>query len=77
MTVTVRFAGPIRRPWPEASREVEIGPGSSVAELLSVLGFALHERSFLQVAVNRLAVPLSTTLSQHDQVDVMLRVGGG
>ena len=77
MKVTVRFAGPIRRPWPEASREVEIRPGSSVAELLSTLGYARHELSYLQAAVNRLVVPPSTTLSDEDQVDVMLRVGGG
>ncbi len=77
MTVTVRFSGPIRRPWPEATREVELEPGVTVAELLATLGFARDQLSFFHAAVYRVAVPLSTALSDEDQVDVMLRVGGG
>lgn len=77
MMVTVRFSGPIRRPWPEASREVEIEPGWTVAQLLATLGFAPHELPYLQAARNRVAVPLSSPLSDGDDVDVLLRVGGG
>jgi sulfur carrier protein ThiS len=77
VTVTVKFSGPVRRPWPEASREVELESGSSVARLLTAIGFDRHEQGYLQVARNGVAVPLDALLSGGDEVDVMLRVGGG
>lgn len=77
MNVTVRFSGPIRRPWPETCRALEVEVGITVAGLLATLGFARHELSFLQAARNRAAVPLTTALADGDEVEVMLRVGGG
>jgi sulfur carrier protein ThiS len=77
MTVTVRFSGPIRRPWPEASRSLEMSAGTTIAMLLSALGFARHELGFLQAAVNGVAAPVAAALADGDAVDVMLRVGGG
>lgn len=77
MTAVVRFLGPIRRPWTEASRAVDVGAGATVADLLATLGFARHELAFLQVARNGVVASLATPLCEGDEVDVMLRVGGG
>jgi hypothetical protein len=77
VTVTLRFSGPIRRPWPEAERRLEVAPGACLAEVLVGLGFPRHQHPFLQVAVNGTTASLSATLGDGDHVDVMLRVGGG
>ena len=75
--VEVRFSGPVRRPWPDASRSLAVAAGSTVRDLLTDCGFAPHEHAFLHVAVNRATATLTTPLSGGDTVDVMLRVGGG
>jgi sulfur carrier protein ThiS len=77
MTVTVRFVGPIRRPWPETSRSLEVAPGSTVGAVLAGLGFARPQLGLLHAAVNGVATPASTVLADGDTLEVMLRVGGG
>ena len=76
-TVTVRFTGPVRRPWPEASRTLELPAGTTVGRLLQQLGFAGHELRFVHTGVNGASAGPATELADGDTVDVLLRVGGG
>ena len=77
MRVEIRFSGPIRRPWPEAARVVELRDGTRVGEALRGLGFAAHELRFLQTAVDGEGVGRAHELHDGDRLEVMLRVGGG
>jgi hypothetical protein len=76
-SVCLRFSGPVRRPWPEASRPVPVDVGWTVRDLLLASGFAEGELGFLHTAVNDTTADLTTPLADGDSVDVMLRVGGG
>ncbi len=77
MTLTVRFQGPIRRPWPEAERLVTVKGGSTVADVLVALGFPRQQHAFLQAARNGVSSRLTAPVEEGDLVEVMLRVGGG
>ena len=77
MRVTVRFSGPIRRPWPEESRTLEVEAASTVASVLRGLGYARRELRFLLTAVGGESAGLKAELADGDCLEVMLRVGGG
>jgi len=75
--ITIRFSGPIRRPWPEMMREVEVEPGTTVRGVLSAVGYTTHEHRFLLTAVNGGSVGLDHEVVAGDTLDVALRAGGG
>lgn len=77
MLVEIRFSGPIRRPWPEPGRALELAEGTTVGEALRALGFARHELRFLHTAVAGETVRADRELRDGDRLEVMLRVGGG
>jgi sulfur carrier protein ThiS len=75
--VTIRFTGPVRRPWPETERKLIVDDGTTVRDLLLDLGFAEGELGHLNTAGNGKVVPLTTVLDEGATLDVALRVGGG
>jgi len=54
---------------------VDVLPGSSVADVLSPFGIPLDGSTV--IAVNGLAVPLDTTVSEGDRVAAFSAIGGG
>ncbi len=51
-TLTVRFVGPVRRPGPERTLEVDPRPLASVADLLQHLGYEEQEQSSITVLLD-------------------------
>jgi sulfur carrier protein ThiS len=54
---------------------VDVLPGSSVEDVLTPFGIPLDDSSV--IAVNGLAVPLDTIVSEGDQVAAFSAIGGG
>ena len=75
--VTIRFAGPMRRPFPEMSKVLEVAADTTVADLLQELGYSERELEFFATAVGGTSVPPTEVLRDGDTLDVMLKVGGG
>jgi sulfur carrier protein ThiS len=75
--VNVEFVGPIRRPWREHQRAVDLPDGASVADLVSELGYSDREREHLSVLVNAERAKPSVVLDDEDSVVVTIIVGGG
>jgi sulfur carrier protein ThiS len=76
-TVTVAFVGPIRRPWKEQSRALELAEGSDADDLLDAVGLSGSEKLRVSVLVNGERRSLSTRLTEGDRVELLLLVGGG
>ncbi len=77
MKVEVKFTGPIRRPWPEASRILEVEEGLSVQELLSLLGFEEEEGRFVTVLLDGLALRHHRQVPENVTLILMVPAGGG
>jgi sulfur carrier protein ThiS len=77
MTVNVEFMGPVRRPWAESRRAVQVGVDATVASLLAELGFRQDETRHLWVAINNDKKPPTHALVDGDHVTIALLVGGG
>lgn len=75
--VSVEFVGPVRRPWREQKRDLEIEDGTNVAALVERLGYSESDGRHLTVLVNTVKVKSSTVLSDGDEVVVTMIVGGG
>ena len=77
MKVKTSFFGPVRRPWPEQSREVEVPEGSDLQALLGSLGYQPEDLKRVAIVVNGKKRGLSFELSPDDDVRVVLLAGGG
>lgn len=77
MKVTASFFGPIRRPWPELSRQIEAAEGTSVGELLADLGYSPEDLKRVAVVVNGRRRDLDTPLADGDDARFALLAGGG
>ncbi len=78
MRIKTSFFGPIRRPWPEESKEIEIKEGTKVQGLLLSLGFEESELRRLAVVLNGRKVSMSKELLLgDDDLRVVLLAGGG
>ena len=77
MRLTVSFFGPIKRPWPEATRELEIEAGTTVEALLTGLGYQPEDLRRVAAVVNGQKQKPSTTLDDGDDVRFVLLAGGG
>ena len=77
MTIQVEFTGPMRRPWPERSRALEVGEGMLLAELLRSFGYSEDEAKVLSCSINGATVRLRAPLHDGDRVLVTLLLGGG
>lgn len=81
MRVTVLYFAVLRERLARGQESVALEPGSSVAELLELLGekepLLVSARRSLQVAVNQEMVPDSYVLTEGDEVALIPPVSGG
>ena len=77
MQLTVSFFGPIKRPWPEASRDLDIEPGTTLEGLLADLGYSAEDMRRVAMVVNGKKQKLSLALTEGDDVRFVLLAGGG
>lgn len=77
MKVKTSFFGPIRRPWPEQSREIEVNSGSTILELLKELGYSENDMRRVATVVNGKRKPMNEQLSDGDDLRLVLLAGGG
>ena len=77
MTVKISFFGPIRRPWPEDSRQLELEEGLDVEGLLPRLGYEPGDLRRVAVVINGKRARASTALAHGDDVRFVLLAGGG
>ena len=77
MRVKASFFGPIHRPWPEQSREVEVPEGSDVRALLESLGYEPEDMRRVAVVIGGKKVRMGTPLQTGDDVRFVLLAGGG
>jgi sulfur carrier protein ThiS len=76
--LTIRFVGPVRRPGPERTIELEVTEDDTVGELLARLGYDAEEQASLQVLVDGArAKTLDTSIAEARAVEIMIAIGGG
>jgi sulfur carrier protein ThiS len=75
--VNASFYGPIKRPWPEQSREVEVPDGADIRALLESLGYAPEDMRRVAVVIGGKKVRLNARLQPGDEVKLVLLAGGG
>jgi len=77
MKIDVEFIGPMRRPWPERSRSVEVAEGALLADLLRSFGYRDDEAKHLSCSVNGAVARPRTALHDGDRLSITLLLGGG
>jgi sulfur carrier protein ThiS len=77
MRIKASFFGPIRRPWPETTREIDVPAGVQVEHLLEEFGYVPEDMRRVAVVVNGKRRNLSFVLSEDDDVRFVLLAGGG
>ncbi len=77
MKLTVSFFGPIRRPWPESTRELQVEQGATVEDLLGTLGYRVEDMRRVATVVNGKRKSLATELRDGDDLRFVLLAGGG
>jgi sulfur carrier protein ThiS len=79
MRVSVKLIATYRQLLPAGTKggclELEVAPGSTVADVLSRFGVPLDENSV--IVLNGLTVPLETHLSDGDTVSAFSAIAGG
>ena len=77
MKVIASFYGPIKRPWPEQSREIEVPDGADVRALLESLGYVPEDMRRVAMVIDGKKVRLSTQIQPGDDIRFVLLAGGG
>ncbi len=77
MKLKVSFFGPIKRPWPESTRELEVEEGLTIQALLESLGYEAEHMRRVAMVVNGKKEKLSAPLSPGDDVRFVLLACGG
>lgn len=77
MKVKASFFGPIRRPWPEQSRELRVPEDTCVLALLESLGYRAEDLRRVAVVIRGKQVKPSQKLCDGDKVRFVLLAGGG
>lgn len=77
MLVKLSFFGPIRKPWPESTRQIEIDEDIQIGELLASLGYQANDLRRVAVVINGRRKKLSYALRPGDDVRLVLLAGGG
>ncbi len=77
MKINASFFGPIKRPWPEQSKEIDVPEETDAYTLLESFGYLEEEMKRLAVVVNGQRKTLSAKLADGDQVRIVLFAGGG
>lgn len=77
MNLTVRFFGPIKRPWKQMSRTIQVHDIQDIGGLLERLGYSTEDRRWIKIFVEGVRCGESRALRDGDVVDVTLLAGGG
>ncbi len=77
MIVTVTFNGPMKRPWPDITREIHLDPELTVEDLLATWDYSDSDMDFLKITVNGKKADKFAPLTDGDQLALFLVVGGG
>jgi hypothetical protein len=77
MKIDVEFIGPMKRPWPDRARSVEVADGAQLAEVLRSFGYRDDEARHLSCSVNGVAARPKTPLHDGDRLAITLLLGGG
>jgi sulfur carrier protein ThiS len=77
MKIIASFFGPIKRPWPEQSREMEVADDTDVQALLESLGYQAEDLRRVAMVIGGRKVKLTHKLEDGDEVRFVLLAGGG
>jgi len=77
MKIQLTYVGYLKFPGVESGGSVEVRAGSTIGELLTHYGIAPAQQRFLTTFVNDEPAELSTSLSDGDDLAVIIQVGGG
>jgi sulfur carrier protein ThiS len=75
--ITINFSGPLRRPWPEISKQIVIKDNQSIDQTLSELGYSPIEKKMILASLNGEKTNQKIILKDGDSLDLILLVGGG
>jgi len=75
--VSVSFFGPIKKPWPETTRVIELDEHTNLQSMLEALGYTPEDLSRVALVVNGKRVAPKQQLHDQDVVRVVLLAGGG
>jgi sulfur carrier protein ThiS len=74
--ITVQFVGPVRRPGPERTVELQTEL-ATVGELLADLGYSTEEQGSLQALADGRRARASTPLRGVRTIEILIAIGGG
>ena len=77
MKIKASFFGPIKRPWPEQTREVEIEEKTTIRVLLESFGYKVEDMRRVAVVINGRKQAWETVLQENDDLRFVLMAGGG
>lgn len=77
MKIKASFFGPIKRPWPEQTREVEIEEKTTIRALLESFGYKVEDMRRVAVVINGKKQAWDTVLRENDDLRFVLMAGGG
>ncbi|MBW1806554.1 MAG: MoaD/ThiS family protein [Deltaproteobacteria bacterium] len=77
MKIKASFFGPIKRPWPEQTREVEIVEKTTIRVLLESFGYKVEDMRRVAVVINGKKQAWDTVLRENDDLRFVLMAGGG
>jgi len=77
MKIKVSFFGPIRRPWNESSRELDLPDETTIGDLLGSLGYSRDDMRRVAVVLGGKRRRLDHVLNDGDDLRLVLLAGGG
>ena len=77
MVIQVEFFGPIKRPWSEHRRKIQVKRGSTVSMVMRGLGYSSEHLRTLVFTINGSRVNLEQVLTDNDELTLVLLAGGG
>ncbi len=77
MEIEIEFFGPIKRPWVEHRRRIQVAQGSCVASVMGELGYDIEQLRMVALTINGQKVSPGHVLMDNDELTVVLLAGGG
>ncbi len=77
MIVTITFNGPMKRPWPNLTKDVNLDREMTVEDMLTTWDYSDTDIDFLQITINGVKADRYALLTDGDQMELFLVVGGG
>ena len=77
LDLLVRFVGPVRRPGPERTLEVDRSAHATVGDLLGALGYTPEEQRHLTVLADGVRRSAEAPLHDVQRIEILVAIGGG